>query len=98
GIFASAALSTILVVSSSPDKVIWVWLVYFITQLLEGNLILPYIMRSKVDMPEVPLLILLLIMVQWLGILGALLAPPFLAMMIILLKDFKNYQTKNVKN
>lgn len=89
GIAVSTLIATVLVLSRAPDKVIWVWVVYLVSQQLEGNLILPYIMRKRVSMPEVPLLILLFIMVKWFGLLGALMAPPILAMSIVMIRDLK---------
>jgi predicted PurR-regulated permease PerM len=62
--------------ASQPDLVPWVILVFAITQQIEGNLVLPVVMKGQAELPEVPLLIFMLLMGAWFGVLGVFVAPP----------------------
>ena len=65
--------------AEQPELVWWVLLVFFITQQIEGNLILPIIMKERVKLPEAPLLFVILLMSFWFGILGIIVAPGLFA-------------------
>jgi predicted PurR-regulated permease PerM len=62
----------------------WVIAVFVVIQQIEGNIILPMLMKNQVALPEVPLLIFILLMGSWLGIVGVFLAPPFFTIMKVL--------------
>jgi predicted PurR-regulated permease PerM len=79
GPVCSAFVTLIVTLGAEPEKAPWVLGMFFLIQQLEGNLLIPLIMREEADLPEVPLLILILLMSAWFGLLGALLAAPLLA-------------------
>jgi predicted PurR-regulated permease PerM len=79
GIILVVIAATLITLASDPSKVPWVLGVFMFTQQLEGNVILPLIMKGKVELPVVPLLIFMLIMGTFFGILGVFIAPPLLA-------------------
>lgn len=74
-------LAGLVTLASEPSQFPWVMLVFLITQQIEGNLILPMVMRGQADLPEVPLLIFMLVLGTWLGLLGVFLAPPLFAVL-----------------
>ena len=84
GIVIVVVLATILTLATNPTQLWNVLLVFGITQQIEGNLVLPLVMKGKVQLPEVPLLIFMLLLGSILGILGIFLAPPIFAIMKVL--------------
>lgn len=90
-----AGISLMLVFSGSivavlqPDKLWWLILVFLIAQFIEGNFVLPRLMKSQVDVPAVPLIFLMILSGAWLGILGVFLTPPLLAVSTALLRHKK---------
>lgn len=84
GIFFVVITATLITLASEPSMVIWVLVVFTITQQIEANIILPIIMKSQVDLPEVPLLIFILFLGAWFGLLGVFLAPPLFAILRVL--------------
>jgi len=77
----SAALITL---ASDPSLVPWVIIVFVVVQQIEGNIILPLLMKGQVELPEMPLLIFILLLGSWLGIVGVFLAPPLFAILRVL--------------
>lgn len=81
GILTVVVLGTLITLASNPSQVPWVLLVFLITQQVEGNLILPVIMKGKAHLPEVVLLIFMFFMGTYFGFLGLFIAPPLLAVL-----------------
>jgi predicted PurR-regulated permease PerM len=81
GIILVVITATLITLASEPAKVPWVIGVFLITQQLEGNLILPLVMKGKVELPVVPLLIFMLFLGNFFGVLGVFLAPPLFAVL-----------------
>jgi predicted PurR-regulated permease PerM len=78
------ACASLITLTSEPSSVVWVIAVFVIVQQIEGNIILPMLMKGQVELPEVPLLIFILLLGSWLGIVGVFLAPPFFAIIKVL--------------
>jgi len=76
--------AVLITLASEPSLVLWVIVVFVVVQQIEGNIILPMLMKGQVELPEVPLLIFILLLGSWLGIVGVFLAPPFFAIMKVL--------------
>lgn len=76
--------ASLITLASEPSLVLWVIAVFVVVQQIEGNIILPMLMKGQVELPEVPLLIFILLLGSWLGIVGVFLAPPFFAIMKVL--------------
>ncbi len=81
GIISVVILGTLITLASNPSQVPWVLLVFLVTQQVEGNLILPVIMKGKAHLPEVVLLIFMFFMGTYFGFLGLFIAPPLLAVL-----------------
>lgn len=88
GIFTVVAVSFLVGLANDPSQLPWLALVFLITQQLESNLILPYLMRERVLLPEVILLVFMVFMGAWLGLLGILIAAPLLAVLFSFFKEF----------
>lgn len=84
GILIVVVCAALLTLASDPAQVPWVLGVFLVTQQIEGNIILPLVMKGAVELPEVPLLIFILLLGSWLGIVGVFLAPALFAMLRVL--------------
>jgi predicted PurR-regulated permease PerM len=89
GPIVSAVPAIIVALTISPGLAIFVAIFYILLQMLENNLLVPKIMQKAVGLNPIIIIIGVLIGSKFLGILGALLAVPFIAMIIILAKSFK---------
>ncbi len=79
GPIAALVLTSIVTLGTQSDKIFWVVGSFLLIQQIEGHILVPVIMRERVQLPETPLIILMLILGQWFGILGLLVAPSLLA-------------------
>ncbi|MAV91068.1 MAG: hypothetical protein CL676_06575 [Bdellovibrionaceae bacterium] len=79
GVLITLIFATFVTGAEQPDLVLWVLLVFFITQQIEGNLILPIIMKERVKLAEAPLLFFIVLMSFWFGIPGIIVAPGMFA-------------------
>lgn len=82
-IFASAV-----VLVQQPDKIGWLLAVFLITQQLEGNFILPKLMRDNVQTPAALLIFTMIFAGAWLGPLGVFVTPPALAITVAITKKY----------
>jgi putative permease len=76
--FISASLVTL---GTQPDIIFWVMGFYLVMLALEGNLVIPLIMKGRIRLPPIQLLTLMLVLGEWFGILGFLSAAPVLAVL-----------------
>ena len=79
GIILTVIATCLVTLGSEPDKVPWVLALFIVSQQLEGNFLLPIVMKEGVQLPEVHLMVLMLILGSWFGLLGVFIAPPLLA-------------------
>jgi predicted PurR-regulated permease PerM len=89
GPIISAIPSVIVALTISPGLAISVIIFYILLQALENNLLVPKIMEKAVGLNPIVIIIGVLIGSKFLGIIGALLAVPFIAMVSIVIKSFK---------
>lgn len=89
GPIISAIPTVIVALSISPTLAISVVVFYIVLQMLENNILVPKIMEKAVGLNPIVVIIGVLIGGNFLGILGALLAVPFIAMSLIVIKSFK---------
>lgn len=89
GPIISAIPAIIVALTISPGIAISVVVFYILLQMLENNILVPKIMEKAVGLNPIVIIIGVLIGSKFLGILGALLAVPFIAMVIIIIKSFK---------
>lgn len=84
GIMLVVLVASLITLGIDPSQVWLVLLVFGITQQVEGNIVLPMVMKGQVALPEVPLLIFMLMLGVFFGILGVFIAPALLAVMKVL--------------
>lgn len=89
GPIISAVPAIILALTISPGIAISVVVFYILLQMLENNILVPKIMEKAVGLNPIVIIIGVLIGSKFLGILGALLAVPFIAMVLIIVKSSK---------
>ncbi len=89
GPIVSAVPAIIVALTISPGLAISVVIFYILLQMLENNLLVPKIMQKAVGLNPIVVIVGVLIGSKFLGIPGALLAVPFIAMTLILVKSLK---------
>lgn len=88
GIGIVVLFAALLTLGSDAGRLPWVLAVFIATQQLEGNVILPLVMRGRARLPAVPLLVFMLLMGTWAGLLGVLMAPPLFAVLLLAYREF----------
>ncbi len=71
----------------SPREALWIFILYFIVQLVESNLITPFIQKKMLDTPAALLLFFQMIMGALSGGWGVVLATPILVVLMTLVKE-----------
>jgi len=89
GPIISAIPAIIVALTISPGLALSVVIFYILLQALENHILVPKIMQKAVGLNPIVVIIGVLIGSKFLGILGALLAVPLIAMTFILVKSFK---------
>ena len=79
--------------SDSPEKALLVAVVYIAIQLLEGNVLVPMVMRSSIGVPPFVVVASLLIGAAVAGIMGAFLALPIAAALVVILERAQARET-----
>jgi predicted PurR-regulated permease PerM len=79
----------IVALTISPQIAFVVAAFYIVIQMVENNVLVPKIMEKAVGLNPIVIIIGVLIGSKFLGILGALLAVPFIAMVLIVIRSFK---------
>lgn len=79
GPLIAAGTVVLATLATEPEKVWWVVGIFVLMQQLEGNLVIPLVMKGRADLPPAHLMVLMLVLGTWFGILGVLLAPGLLA-------------------
>lgn len=87
GVMIVVVITSFITLASDASQVPWVLLVFFITQQIEGNVILPMVMKGQAEIPEALLIIVMLFFGYWFGLLGIFVAPPLVAVMICLYRN-----------
>lgn len=90
GPIISAIPAIIVALTISPGVAISIVVFYILLQMLENNILVPKIMEKAVGLNPIVIIIGVLIGSKFLGVLGALLAVPFIAMLLIIAKSFKS--------
>ena len=87
GVMIVVVIVSFITLASDPSQVPWVLLVFIITQQIEGNVVLPWVMKGQAEIPEALLIIVMLFFGFWFGLLGVFIAPPLVAVMICLYRN-----------
>ena len=78
--------AVLLALVESPDKAIWVTVIYLVLQNIEGYILLPLLQRGAVDTPPALLILSQVLMTMLVGGLGLALAAPLLAVVLVTVK------------
>lgn len=89
GPIVSAIPAIIVALTISPGLAVSVVIFYILLQALENHILVPKIMQKAVGLNPIIIIVGVLIGSKFLGIIGALLAVPFIAMTFIIVKSFK---------
>lgn len=87
GIMIVVTIVSLIAFASDPSLVPWVLLVFFVTQQIEGNVVLPLVMRGQAEIPEALLIIVMLFFGFWFGLIGVFIAPPLVAVAICIYRN-----------
>jgi predicted PurR-regulated permease PerM len=68
----------------SPQKALWVAILFLVVQQIEGNLITPLVLQNRVDVPPILTILSVPALMIIFGLIGGLVAEPFLAVAIVL--------------
>ena len=77
---------TLFAATQGIDKMLWTAAVYTLVQIVESNLITPFIQRQKVSLPMALILFAQLVLGVYTGVLGLVLATPVFAILMVLVK------------
>jgi predicted PurR-regulated permease PerM len=77
--------------ADDPGKLLIIVPTYLMIQLLESNVLTPYIVKLELDIPAGGLLLFQVVAAAALGALGVLLAIPLLALVITLVREIYSY-------
>lgn len=95
GPIVSAVPAVIVAVSINPPLAIFVVAAYILIQQLENHVLVPRVMESVVGLPPSVIIVSILIGGSLLGIPGALLAVPFVSMIVVIARTFFSEEEKN---
>jgi predicted PurR-regulated permease PerM len=70
----------------SPEKALWVTLLYLLIQQLEGNVVTPLLLKSRLDIPPVLTVLTVASLGLVFGVIGMLIAEPLLAVVLVVTK------------
>jgi len=90
GPLIAAIPAVIVALTISPGLAISVIFFYILVQMLENHILVPKIMQKAVGLNPIVIIIGVLIGSHFMGILGALLSVPFIAMTLIIVKSFRS--------
>jgi len=97
GAYIGAVPALIIALTQSPSLALFVAILYFVIQQIQGSLISPYIMHRAVGLDPLTIIIVLLIGGKVAGPLGMILAVPFATIISILIKDYRIYKRKSAE-
>ncbi len=83
GPLLSAIPAVIIAFADSPEKALAVIIVYWAIQLLENNLLIPYLMQEELDLPPAITLLWQALMAIIFGFVGLFVAVPLLAAVLV---------------
>ncbi|HEX2834829.1 MAG TPA: AI-2E family transporter [Thermoanaerobaculia bacterium] len=86
GPFASAVPAIGIALVDSPQKALYVAILYLVVQQLEGNVITPLLLEKRLDIPPVLTVVAVSALGVVFGVLGMLIAEPLLAVVLVTTK------------
>jgi len=97
GSFLSTVIGALLILMVSPIQALWYIVFFVVLQQLEGNLIYPRVVGSRVGLPGLWVLVAVTIGGNAFGILGMILSVPVCSVLYILLRESINKRQSRVK-
>jgi predicted PurR-regulated permease PerM len=91
GPWLGAIPAIIIALTQSPGKAIMVGVLYLIIQQLENALIVPKVMNKSVGMHPIVVIIVIIIGMNWFGIIGALMGVPVAAVIQIIASEYLEF-------
>jgi predicted PurR-regulated permease PerM len=70
----------------SPQKALWVVLLYVVIQQIEGNVVTPLLLKKRLEIPPVLTIVAVSALGIVFGVLGMLVAEPLTAMVMLIVK------------
>lgn len=86
GPIAAAVPAIAMGLLDSPEKALWVVIVFTVIQQAEGHLLIPLLMKDSLDLPPVLTILSQALMTTVFGFLGLLVAVPLLAAVMVVVK------------
>jgi predicted PurR-regulated permease PerM len=83
GPIMSGAIAVAMAFIDSPSKAFWVLIAVVVIQQLEGNLLIPYLMRGALNLPPALTIVMQALMAVVFGFAGMLVAVPLLAAAVV---------------
>lgn len=68
----------------SPEKALWVVILFIVVNQIEGSLLTPLVLQNRVDIPPILTILTVPALMIIFGLIGGLVAEPFLAVAIVL--------------
>ncbi len=90
GAFFSVLIGALLILTSSPITALWFILYFVILQQIEGNLIYPRVVGSKIGLPALWVLVAVTIGGNAFGVIGMLINIPLCSVLYVLLRENVN--------
>lgn len=87
GPYLSALPAVLVAVTVSPQMVLWVILLYFVIQVVEGNLVTPFVLQNKANLPPAFTLFSTVIFGVVFGFLGVIVATPLSVLLLVLYQE-----------
>ena len=94
GPWLGAGLAALVTLATAPEKVIWVVIGFFAIQMIEGNLVMPKIQGSQMEIHPAFVLVLIVLGAYFAGILGFIIILP-LTMAVIKIYKYLRDSTRD---
>lgn len=91
GAMLGVAIGCILILAIHPIQVIWFYIFYQVLQIIENNLIYPYVVGNSVGLPGVWVMLSILVFGGLFGVVGMFIAVPTSTLCYQLIGEFTNY-------
>lgn len=97
GPIISGIIAALIALSVSPLKALLVIIFYIIVQQLENNLIVPKVMQKAVGLSPVLIILAIITGAKLMGVIGAILAIPLLASLVVIIKEWPSFKEKFIE-
>jgi predicted PurR-regulated permease PerM len=77
----AAAAALLVALGTQSSQVPWIIANFLVVEAIEAKVIVPLVMRGRIELPPFQLLTFMYVLGEWFGILGVFIAPPLLAVL-----------------